>query len=137
LQILQNPKYTSDLNEQLVIKISGMIKNALDTLSQTENNDTLDQTLETESNTNSRNKLKSKISNSSKDDINNSIHKSSLRSSRYKSSQMSDMDKHSLKHSIKSLDKKKLKYMQNNPEVTQTDGLMDMKMRDVMAIVQC
>jgi hypothetical protein len=48
LQILQNPKYTSDLNEQLVGKISGMIQHALDTLSKVEHNDTLDQTLGTE-----------------------------------------------------------------------------------------
>jgi len=68
LQILQNPKYTSDLNETLVAKITAMIQNALSTLtSNKRENNTLDQTIETEDYTATGDKLKAKMSH--KDDI--------------------------------------------------------------------
>jgi len=63
LQILQNPKYTSDLNETLVAKITAMIQNALSTLtSNKRENNTLDQTIETEDYTATGDKLKAKMS---------------------------------------------------------------------------
>jgi len=62
LQILQNPKYTSDLNETLVAKITAMIQNALSTLtSNKRENNTLDQTIETEDYTATGEKLKAKM----------------------------------------------------------------------------
>lgn len=62
LQILQNPKYTSDLNETLVAKITAMIQNALSTLtSNKRENNTLDQTIETEDYTATGDKLKAKM----------------------------------------------------------------------------
>jgi len=101
LQILQNPKYTSDLNEQLTAKISGMIQIALDVLSkQPKLGDTLDQTIETETSA----KLRYKMSN--KDEL---CSQRSLRSSRYKNSSEYEVDKVSLRNSLKSLDSKKLK----------------------------
>lgn len=58
MQILQNPKYTSDLNENLVAKITAMIENALIALSSGKKESNLDQTIETET---SRDKLQSKM----------------------------------------------------------------------------
>lgn len=65
MQILQNPKYTSDLNVGLVAKITAMIENALKALSSSsassKHDNTLDQTIETENETVSRNKIQSKM----------------------------------------------------------------------------
>lgn len=62
LQILQNPKYTSDLNESLVNKITAMIQNALSTLTTNRReNNTLDQTIETDDYTATGEKLKAKM----------------------------------------------------------------------------